>query len=326
MYNLNELINLGYAIDPNQEIQSTHLYKIPEEVKQNISSKSFWEYFAGMLDANGFFGFGSFKYSRPFVKKKPYLELSLYVPKQHLSLLLYIYKNLERIFQKNGIDTSEYINNKYFMIWDEYWVDTQYQTKLGYHRLAISSKPLMSILLKNLSGLTHTKKLNHDLGILSNQLNITFESGMTKEEWKDNNSWYMGYFDMKGSINLLELPNKNPKFQSKTTKVLNINIYGYDDLLVINLFHSIFKGNIKQDYLESKIKERNLTACLQLIKAIDINTFKEYSQICPSLVDHSLKLALIDDYFHRFKSKENTTIFFRNWDQTENLSEYYRLK
>ena len=40
----------------------------------------------------------------------------------------------------------------------------------------------MSILLKNLSGLTHTKKLNHDLGILSNQLNITFESGMTKEE------------------------------------------------------------------------------------------------------------------------------------------------
>lgn len=324
--NFTELINLKYVIDPNKKIDSPHLYIIPEEVKQKINSKSFWEYLAGMIDANGFFGFGTFKFeedSHPRVgwgypkKKKPYSEFSLYVPKQHLSLLLFIYKNLQTIFKDNGIDSSEYIDNKYFMIWDEYWVDTHYKTKLGYHRLAISSIPLMTIILKNLSGLIQTKKLNHEFSILSTQLDVRFKP---PQELQFDHSWFMGYFDMKGSIQFLEIPSENSK--SRFYKVLNMNIYGYNDLLVVNLFHSMFQGNIKRDFLKTKIKDIHPTARLQLIKATDITTFKEYSQICPSLVDHSLKLALIHDYFNRYKDKESTRIFFRNWNQTDNIADY----
>ncbi|CAO1638533.1 unnamed protein product, partial (mitochondrion) [Parajaminaea phylloscopi] len=176
------LFTTFYSVLPNQYNKEDNIIKIKsagnqrykyslvgtsETTRGTVYNQFFWEWLGGIID-----GKGSFHYK----KGKKDLSLKIILDQENLCILEYIKEKL-----KTGTIKKRAGNKSY--------------------RYRVDNKATMKILIKNLNGyIRHSKRLPqlHEMCIA---LNIPLQEPV---ELIKGSTWFSGYFEVKGKVNISE--------------------------------------------------------------------------------------------------------------------------
>lgn len=265
-----------------KDIDWTNRYQISKEIRESLTKdkKAFWEYFAGMIDAKGNITFSSIKNTG---------LITIYGNEDNLSLFVHIVNNL------GGDQKGSYILDNW------YTKSINNPTEIC---LRIYGQKLIELIATKINGLilSPSKVKQFKKLCQSKYVNIPFKNCLLPtQNHKMPNSFFMGYFDMKGR---LEIYFWKSKFFLKILTISHL----YDnkkDLKnknkALEAFLSYFKGMMISNIASknSSLLQQKYYSSWTLTSKIDHLNFLNYAKVCPSLVKHSNQINMIDSFYSK---------------------------
>lgn len=249
-----------------------------------------------------------------------FLKLSLNIQKRYNSILLKNNLNykfnqwLAGLIDGNGyfnITKGKYPNCEILVELKDEKILRQIQNKFGGSiklrsgvktiRYRLNNKEGIIKLINAVNGNIRNSKRLVQFNKVCSLLNINFKEPI---KLNNNNAWFIGFFDAKGTINYYYKDNNN---KLKIIPQLTINVtnkYLYD----IEYYKNVFGGNIYFDkgqngYFKWSINNKELH-----------NIFYTYNKYCPSKSYKGKRLFLINKFYYlydllAFRAPDNTALY-----------------